>query len=116
MNLLSIGILYGAAHLAVVYYAVEVARLDYKTMMILNGAVAMGAAVLARALEPEWKPAFMATIQADKREGRLMSDGGGMVLALIASSMASLWLMGRRYGAAGWLGAIGVNAVVNAVV
>jgi hypothetical protein len=115
MELVHIALVFVAAHLLVVYYGVYVARLEYAQVIALIATVSVVSSVLVRLTEPEWKPRLVAAIQSDERQGRAFADVLGMIGVFIGGSLVSAFMIGRRYGWTGWLGAVGTQAAVHAV-
>ena len=59
---------------------------------------------------------FQAAIKQEEQSGEVLRDAAFGVAILFGGAIVSAMLLYRRYGLGGWLGLIGANAVVNAVV
>lgn len=103
-------------HLAVIYWGVNIAHLEYKTMMAVNGAVALVTAVILRVTSPEWKPRLMSTLKSESAKNEAVMDVLGMFGAFAVSALISNVMLSRQYGVAGWLGLIGTNTLVSWIV
>ena len=116
MELLYVGILLTAAHLAAIYYAIYVARMSYPNVLATLAVVGIAISMVIRLFEPAWKPRVIAALQTEERQGTAFADVTGMIGVILIGSMISASMIWSRYGWQGWAGAVGVQAVVNAVV
>jgi hypothetical protein len=113
LELATVGLVLGGAHLAAVYLGTDVLRLEYSQMLALNVSIAVITSLVLRATMPSWKPRVDAAVRQEVRQGKAFADVGLMMLAFIAGGVGSGVLMYRRYGPVGWLGMVGASSLVN---
>jgi hypothetical protein len=115
-ELVQIALLFGAIHVAFVWVAVETLGLSYTQLLVVNTVSGLLSAVLARGIYAAWRDRFIRAFRAEEANGELALD---LLLALavfIAAGAASAVIIARRFGAVGWLGAVGVNIIAGAAV
>lgn len=115
-DLTLVAIVLGGFHFAVAFIAVEVLNLSYPQYLTMIGVVGVLSAVLVKATMFTWKDRIAAVVRGEEKDGQLLTDAMGFFAVLIASGIASIYIVRRKYGWEGYAGAIGVNMLVNAVV
>lgn len=108
-DLFLVGLLLGGSHLAVAYGAAEVWKLDYKTYLAVTVGVGLAMAFVLKMVAAGWKNSISAVMKEEYREGELPLDVLLFFGTLIVSGILSAVIVSRRYGLAGWAGAVGVN-------
>jgi hypothetical protein len=108
-ELFLVGLILGGSHLAVSYGAAEVWKLDYKTYLTVSVGVGLAMAFLLKIMATGWKDSIAAVLKEEYREGELPLDVLMFFGTLIVSGILSAVIVSRRYGLAGWAGAVGAN-------
>ena len=115
LELTTVAILLGGVHLGMAVALAYVLRLPYKQFLAWNTGIAAVLAVVLRISAPAWKDRIGAVLSLEKRQGELPSDALAALVILVASGFAYTWVISRQYGLEGWLGLVGANTIVNAI-
>jgi hypothetical protein len=105
-----------AIHLAFIVIGMYVLKLDYNAFLGMMVGAGLVSSIVAKFFAASWKTKFEAAIKQEKQSGELLRDAFYGVVIMFGGAAVSATLLYRRYGIGGWLGLLGANAVVNAVV
>jgi len=114
-ELFQIALLFAAAHVAFVWVAVESLGLTYPQLLAANAASGLLSAFVARGVYAGWKGRLTQAFRAEQADGELAVDLLLAIAAFVAAAAVSAVIIARRFGAVGWLGAVGVNIIAGAV-
>jgi hypothetical protein len=112
---LAIGIMV-AIHLSFVIVGIYVLRLDYNAFLGMMVGAGLVSGILTKIFAESWKDKFQAAIKQESQSGVVLKDSLYAALIMIGGTIVSATLLYRQYGIGGWLGLLGANTVVNAVV
>jgi hypothetical protein len=115
LELASIAVILGGVHLWTAVALAYVLRLPYKQFLAWNTGIAAVLAVALRVSEPAWKDRIGAVLSLEKRQGELSEDALATLVILVSSGLAYTWVISQQYGLEGWLGLVGANTIVNAI-
>lgn len=105
-----------AMHLLVISIGMYVLKLDYNAFLGLMVGAGLVGGILAKFVAGAWQAKFQAAIKQEERSGEVLRDAGFGLAILFGGMFVSATLLYRRYGLGGWLGLVGANALVNAIV
>lgn len=112
---LAVGIMV-AIHISFILIGIHVLRLDYNAFLGMMVGAGLVSGILAKLLAASWRDKFVAAIKQEEQGGEVGWDFLYAVLILTAGGIVSGVILYRRYGISGWLGLLGANTVVNAIV
>jgi len=112
---LAVGIMV-SVHIIFVVIGIYVLRLDYNAFLGMMVGAGLVSAIVTKFYAESWKDRFLTAVKQESREGELGKDLLYAIGVLLVGSILSGVLLYRRYGIGGWLGLLGANTVVNAVV
>jgi hypothetical protein len=104
------------SHVAVSYAAADVWKVDYKTYLAVTVGFGLVAGLLLKVVAAGWKNRLVAAFNEEERQGDLIPDVLLFVLTLMVGGVASAYIVWRRYGAAGWAGAVAANYLASWVI
>lgn len=105
-----------AMHLLVISFGMYVLKLDYNAFLGMMVGAGLVSSIIAKFVASSWMAKFQAAIKQEEQSGEVLGDAAFGLVILFGGAFVSATLLYRRYGLGGWLGLIGANAVVNAVV
>jgi hypothetical protein len=105
-----------AVHLAFIVIGMYVLKLDYNAFLGMMVGAGLVSGILAKFFADSWKTKFEAAIKQERQSGELLRDAAYGMAVMLVGAAVSATLLYRKYGIGGWLGLLGANAVVNAVV
>lgn len=115
-ELFLVGLLFCAQHIAIAYAAIEIWRLDYRTYLIVTTGISLVLALVLKVLMFEWKGRIVQAMRGEWDDGELLPDVGLFLITMIAGGAVSAYLVYRRYGITGWMGALAANYAVGWIV
>jgi len=105
-----------AVHLAFITIGMYVLKLDYNAFLGMMVGAGLVSGIIAKFVASSWKAKFQAAIKQEERSGELLRDAAMGAGVFLVGAIVSATLLYRKYGLGGWLGLVGANAVVNAIV
>ena len=115
-DLFLVGLVLAIQHIAVSYAAIEIWKLEYKAYLAVTVGVGLAVAAVLRASSVLWKDRIDEVMRGEWAEGELPLD----VLLFFATMIGGAWvtatLVWRRYGVAGWAGAVAANYAASWIV
>jgi hypothetical protein len=105
-----------AVHLAMITFGMYVLKLDYNAFLGMMVGAGLISGIIAKFVAASWQAKFQAAIKQEEQSGEVLRDAAMAAGVFIVGAFVSATLLYRKYGLGGWLGLLGANAVVNAVV
>jgi hypothetical protein len=105
-----------AVHLSFIIIGMYVLKLDYNAFLGMMVGAGLVSSIIAKFVASSWKTKFQAAIKQEEQSGELLRDALFGVAIMFGGAFLSATLLYRRYGLGGWLGLLGANTVVNAIV
>ena len=115
-ELVQIALIFGAMHVAFVWVAVETLGLSYAQLLAANAVSGLLSALFAQGVLLTWRDRFVRAFRAEEANGELALDLLMALAVFIAAGAASAVIIARRFGAVGWLGAVGVAIIAGAAI
>jgi len=115
-ELVQIALIFGAMHVAFVWVAVETLGLTYGQLLAANAVSGLLSALFAQGVLLAWRDRFVRAFRAEEANGELALDLLMALAVFVVAGAASAVIIARRFGAVGWLGAVGVNIIAGAAV
>jgi hypothetical protein len=112
-DLFLVGLLLAGQHVAITYAAIEIWRLDYRTYLMMTMGISLAVALLIKVFVVGWKDRIEQVMRGELEDRELFPDLGLFLLTLVASSVVTAYLVYKRYGIAGWLGATALNYAIG---
>ena len=113
LELTTVAAIFVGLHVAVIYVASEVLRLEAMPFAIVIVGTAIVSALVAKATQPTWLAKFKQILNQETHVGDVKEDLLGVLAVFVAGAVANNWLMVRRFGAQRWAGVVAVNMLVN---
>ena len=115
-DLILVALVIGGVHFAIAFVAVEVLNLSYTQYLTMIGVTGFISALIVKGMVFAWKDRIGAVLRGEEKDGELLADVLGFFAVLFGFGFASIYIVTRKYGLKGYVGALGVNLLVNAVV
>jgi len=112
---LAIGVMV-AVHLSFIVIGIHVLRLDYNAFLGMMVGAGLIGAIISKFVAASWKDKFQMAIKQESQSGVLLKDSLYAVVIMLGGAAVSATLLYRRYGIGGWLGLLGANTLVSAIV
>ncbi len=109
-------LLIGVTNIGIAYGATEVWKLDYKSYIAFKVAAAFVIALVIKALAFAWKDRLAQSFKEEYQHGELLQDVILFLIIILVTAAITFYLVYRRYGVVGWLGAVAANVAVNWIV
>jgi hypothetical protein len=108
-DLMVVALLFVVPHLAMTYVMVEVLRLEYQVYLAASVAIGLVMALIIKAMAFVWKEKIGAAVRAEEQDHTLLPDVLLFFGIMIVGGLLNSLLVYRRFGAAGWAGALVAN-------
>jgi hypothetical protein len=115
-DLIKIALIFGAMHVAFVWAAIEGLGLTYPQLLAANAVSSLLSALFAQGVLLAWRDRFVRAFRAEEANGELAVDLLMALAVFVVAGAASAVIIARRFGAVGWLGAVGVAIIAGAAV
>ena len=115
-DLFWVGLLFCIEHIAVAYAAIEIWQLDYRTYLLVTSGVSVVLALIFKAMSVAWKDRIAQAVRGEWDDRELLPDVLLFLLTMSVGAAVTGYLVYRRYGVGGWLGATAVNYAVGWIV
>ena len=103
-------------HFAVAYAAIEIWKLDYRTYIMVTTGFGVVMGLILKVLLEGWKDRIVQAMRGEIEDRELLPDVLLFLVTMIAGGMASAFLVYRRFGIGGWMGAFAANTAASWIV
>jgi hypothetical protein len=115
-DLFLFAVVMSVVHVSVAYAAIEIWKLDYSKYLAVSAAFGVAVALVMRVILVGWKDRLKRVMEAEYADNELLRDAVLFFVTLLAGAWITAYLVYRRYGIAGWAGAMAVNYAINWIV
>lgn len=115
-DLFLVGMILAIQHIAVSYAAIEIWKLEYQAYIGVTVFVGVVVAILLKAMALAWKDRLRQVLREESAQGELALDALLFFATILGGAWITATLVYRRYGIAGWAGAVAANYIASWII